>query len=406
MTAAVKPRAASAATPAPILSVTLSREMLTAALGRATLVTTTKTSLPILHAAKITHGPDGLTLVTTDIDRTLTTTVQTPDTPAALLGGLGASPITLPAKRLLDIVAQMPPGPITVEVFGQGAGCRAKVAAGRSKFEIIGLSADEFPAAESLTPDIRTTLDAKAFAAALGRALSQTSQEPSRPVMHGILVEATDRGLFLVATDSYHLSQERLLDTTELRGEWIVPRTAVTPILKLFGECETIDLAVAATRIAFSGAGSTLEVRLIGGPYPKYRQLLAIAPQYEGVVDRALLIASVKRMRALPDVQKVVLTWHPKELVITAEHADGGRGEDSIPCDLVAVGDREIPETGVTTAYQPTMLLDGLNAQLASEVVVQITGDRSMIAYIRDAEHKNDGPIVSLVAGVTAPAGA
>jgi DNA polymerase-3 subunit beta len=403
MTAAVKPRPAARAAETPILSVTLSRETLSAGLQRAMLAAATKTTLPILSAAKITHGPDGLTFVTTDLDRTLTTTIPTPDAPTALLSA-GPEPVTLPVKRLLDIVTQLPPNPVTLEVFAQGAGYKAKVSAGRSKFEILGLPASEFPLPEPLTPEIRTTLDAPAFLAALARALPQTSMEPSKPVQHGILVEATENGLYLAATDSYHLSQERLLDATELRGEWNVPRTAVPAILKLFGDAEVIDIAVGDTRMAFAGKNATLEVRLVGGQYPQYRHLLALVPKFDGVVDRTMLVAAVKRMRALSEVQRVTLTWREKELVVTAEHADGNRGEDSIACTLTARGDQEIPDEGVVTAYNPTYLLDILSAQLGDEVVFQITGNRSDIAYVRDAEHR-DGPIATVVVGLRVPTG-
>lgn len=402
MTAAVRPRPAASAT-TPIISVTIAREALVAALGRVTLVTMSKVSLPILSAAKITHAPEGLTFVATDIDRTVTTMVPTPNAPVALLGGDPVA-VTLPAKRLLDIVSQMPPGTVSLEIFPQGLGCKAKVSGGRSKFEIIGLSPDEFPVGEPLTADTSATMAAPAFLAALARALPQTSQEPSRPTQHGVVIEGTETGLYLAATDSYHLSQERLLDTTELRGEWIVPRTAVPALLKLFGACETVDIAVSATRMAFSGAGSTLDVRLIGGPYPKYGHLLTVSPVYEGVVDRSMLITAVKRMRALSELKRVKLTWHETEVFVTAEQSDGGRGEDSIPAALSATGKSLIPSSGIETAYDPTYLFDVLAAHVATEIVVQITGGRSLITYIRDAE-KRDGPIVTMIAGLNVPQG-
>src|SRR5206468_4040271 len=82
----------------------------------------------------------GLRLSGTDLDIAVSTTVPAEvDTEGA---------VTLPAKKLVDIVRELPGGPVRVTAAGEA---RVSLECGRSKFKLLGLPREElpsFPAAE------------------------------------------------------------------------------------------------------------------------------------------------------------------------------------------------------------------------------------------------------------------
>ena len=380
MTAATRPTrarpTAGQASPTPVLTLTIAREQLIAALTRAALVSPTKTSLPILTAVKMERTADGLVLTTTDLDRTLTTTLamDDQDSPRSLIGATASPAVALPAKRLLDVVTQLPPGAVTIAITGTGAQTKARVSCGRARFELLGFAVDEFPLPETTKPESTFRIAGSTFARALARVGTHVSTEQSRPIMGGVLFEAANDGLFLVATDGHHLVRERIGHDARLRGQWIIPRSAIVPIAKLFDAEPTLDIDAEPSRLRFSTEGISLDLRMIGGPYPGYRQIMTPSTSRTGVVDRTLLASAIKRMTALSEVRAVALTWRRSEVIVSAEKEGAGRAEDAVPCSYVS---DTAESRGFTVGFQPALILETLNCMLTNDVRLRMGGQDS-----------------------------
>jgi len=52
------------------------------------------------------------------------------------------APVTLPAKKLVDIARELPSGPVRVTAAGEA---RVSIESGRSKFKLLACHAKNFP---------------------------------------------------------------------------------------------------------------------------------------------------------------------------------------------------------------------------------------------------------------------
>ena len=114
---------------------TITREQFQEGLQAVSASIPTKTTLPVLSNVLLEATADGLRLSGTDLDIAVSTTVP------ASVDQEGA--ITLPAKKLSDIVRELPSAAIRLTSSGEQ---RATIECGRAKFRLLGLPREEFPA--------------------------------------------------------------------------------------------------------------------------------------------------------------------------------------------------------------------------------------------------------------------
>ncbi len=116
------------------MKLTITREQLQEGLVAVAASVPTKTTLPVLSNILLEATRDGLRLSGTDLDIAVSTIVP------VSLDQEGA--ITLPARKLVEIVRELPSAPIRLVASGEQ---RVSIECGRSKFQLLGLPSEEFP---------------------------------------------------------------------------------------------------------------------------------------------------------------------------------------------------------------------------------------------------------------------
>src|SRR5262249_28579339 len=114
---------------------TITREKLHEGLGAVAASVPSKTTLPVLSNILVEATRDGLKLSGTDLDIAVSTVIP------AQVDQEGAT--TIPARKLVEIVRELPSAAIRFSSSGEQ---RVQIECGRSKFKLLGLSKDEFPA--------------------------------------------------------------------------------------------------------------------------------------------------------------------------------------------------------------------------------------------------------------------
>src|SRR2546425_7871114 len=113
---------------------TITREQLQEGLSAVAAAIPAKTTLPVLANVLVEVTKQGLRLSGTDLDIAVSTTVP------ADVDAEGA--VTLPAKKLADIVRELPAAPIRCSAAGEQ---RVAIECGRSRFKLLGMAREEFP---------------------------------------------------------------------------------------------------------------------------------------------------------------------------------------------------------------------------------------------------------------------
>src|SRR3954471_10863962 len=216
------------------------RDELLAPLAAVSGIIERRPTVPILSNVLIGTGGENLSFLATDIEIQI-----------AARSGLGGSrdsrAFTVGARKLLDILRALPED---TEVNLQPQDKRLMVKAGRSRFSLQTLPAEDFPRlARSSGDTARFALPQKVLRRQLGLVHYAMAQQDIRYYLNGLLMVVDGGELKLVATDGHRLAFASVeLDANLARQEAIVPRKTVLELSKLLADSDDV------VRVELSGS--------------------------------------------------------------------------------------------------------------------------------------------------------
>src|SRR2546425_4042223 len=218
------------------------KEKLLEGLQQVQNVVSTRTTLPILSNVLLQASDGAVHLTTTDLDVGVRGSFE------AEVEKEGAT--TLPARRLFNIVRELPSSEIQIDVDGKNA---ASIRSGQSFFKILGLPEEEFPPLPKFEDAKVVTMRQKDLRDGLRKTSYAISTDETRYVLNGILFSFKENKLTLVATDGRRLA---LVDLEvefprSQEVEIIVPTKAVTELGRLLGDEGDVRLSVGENQVAF-----------------------------------------------------------------------------------------------------------------------------------------------------------
>jgi DNA polymerase III subunit beta len=365
-------------------------EVLTTA-GRA-VSSRTSTSMA-LGGVRIECSGNHLAVVGTDLDLTVHVSTE------AI--GIADGVCVAPAKLVADIVRSLEPGAVTIESEGD----KMEIGAARSRFSLRTFPTDDFPSLPE-PPQPATFLPAPALAGALRQVVRAASSDDARPLLTGVLIATEGGGIRLVATDSYRLAMrdidgsDALSDSTQI----LVPARALAELQKLAvlgttakesraaaatsdgdqagGDAPTVGLSVGDHDVTFTAGDVKVSTRLLDGSYPDYRQLIPADYPNRLHVGKDSLLDALRRVRLLvrDNTTPVRLSMRPGGVDLTVVSQEVGDASETVDADFEG--------SELTIAFNPTYLIDGVEAVTGDEVLLE-TVDATKPATVRAAEETN-----------------
>src|SRR5580693_564637 len=243
----------------------VAKEKLLEGLQQVQNVVSTRTTLPILSNVLLQARGQEIHLTTTDLD------VGVRGSCEADVEKEGAT--TLPARRLFNIVRELPSSEIQVDVNGKNA---ASIRSGQSFFKILGLPEEEFPPLPKFENAKIVTIRQKDLRDGLKKTSYAISTDETRYVLNGLLFSFKENKLTLVATDGRRLAMVdiELEIPRSQETDIIVPTKAVAELQRLVREEGEVKLGIGENQIAFELNRTLLVSKLIEGNYPNYRQVI------------------------------------------------------------------------------------------------------------------------------------
>ncbi len=342
----------------------IARGDLDKAIQRVLAVVSPKTTLPVLanFLLKADEKSNTISMTATDLDMTVTTS-----TGAEVEEGGG---ITLPAKRFAEIVRALGDADVSVAVDDEEISIRS----GKSNFRIVGIPTEEFPTLPKSDPAEAFDIDAELLTRMIEKVSFCVSKDETRPSLNGAYWEFGDGTMSMTATDGHRLA------TFSVKGEFkkqagkdmIVPPKALTHAVRIIGAegGEGVKVAAHENHVAFFIENTTINSRLLEGPFPNYRQVIPKDNEKELLVGRDDITNAVRRVAVLSDTltHQVKLAIGKKKLDLTVSTPDVGEAKEELPCRF----DSEKMEVGYNANYLLDVLkhLDGDNVRfmLGSEV--------------------------------------
>jgi len=292
-----------------------------------------------------------------------------------------AGAVALKHKELYDIVRSLPEKTLTLK---REANNRVKLVCGAAEFNIVGQAAEDYPPFPRAEKVPLVAVEPTALLEMIEKTQFAISADETRHNLNGVLFEATEAGVRMVATDGHRLSmvQRELAGAFNLKRGVIVPRKGLLELRRLLSEDQTGECKLGFTETSgvFQRGEVTMVMRLIDGTFPDYQQVIPKEADRTMTVDRPRLLDTLKRMSLLSSdrsTNAVKLELTAGNLKVTSQNPDLGDAKEEMP-----------------VTYQGLPLQIGFNARYLMDVL-QVTDAAQMNLELCD----------ELSPGVLKPAG-
>jgi DNA polymerase-3 subunit beta len=335
-----------------------------------------KTTIPILANVLVRAEGGELRIAATDLEIGLKSVCVSKTTVPGT--------ITLPAKRLYEIVRALPDKEIKVK---RGEANWITLTCGSSRFRIAGLPQDDFPAlAEPKSALVK--IPAGALAKLITRTIFAISTEDSKYTLSGALLLLKPGSITMVATDGHRLAYVEKAETLEDVSEEIkvlVPRKAMSELVRMISESadtESIGFSRDDTHLFFDMGKRLLISRMLTGQFPNYEAVLPRNNDRIVTVNREEVAAAIKRVAILSDERSrtVKLALTNAAMEITASHSDLGEAHETLEVDY----NKEDLQVGfnfqylldfLTTADEPEVNFEFKDSESAAQLKAQPASD-------------------------------
>ena len=346
------------------------RDLLLAPLQSVSGIVEKRHTLPILSNVLLEKKGNTLTFLATDIEIQITTS-------SSAVNGDGDGAVTVGARKLQDILRSLPEN---AEVSLNLEDKRLQVKAGKSRFSLQTLPAEDFPRmAIAETEPSRISVTQKQFRHLLSQTQFSMAAQDVRYYLNGLLLLVDGSELRAVATDGHRLAYASmpLGENVSLpRQELILPRKTVLELNRLLADNEELlHIEMTSNQIRFQFGSISLISKLIDGKFPDYERVIPASLKNTVTLKRTTLLQSMVRAAILTNEKfrgvRLILT--PGSLRIMAANAEHEEAQEEIEVDYQG----DAIDVGFNVGY----LLDVLN-NTASEMVEWGFNDASSSALL------------------------
>ncbi|MHB1088342.1 MAG: DNA polymerase III subunit beta [Acidimicrobiales bacterium] len=300
-----------------------------------------------------------LTVTGTDLDITVRTKVD--------VIGLEDGSCVVPARLIVDAVRSLEAGAVTIASSEE----TVEVSLGRAKFSLRTFSVMDYPNLPPVSGAL-SSIVALDLIQGLNQVVRAAANDDARPLLTGVLFTTEEGTLRLIATDSYRLAVRDVPGVSGIGGnhDLLVPARALQELQRAAATLSTdaeIGVTLTDAEICFIVGTTTIASRLIDGNYPSVLQLIPASYPNQMRIAKDTLLTSLKRAKLLAkdSTSSVRLTMKDKTIEIRTQSHDAGDVEDNVDADYNG--------EEMTIAFNPSFLIDGIEAVPGDEVVLEMS---------------------------------
>ena len=304
----------------------------------------TKTTMPILSNILLETGKNVVRCAATDLEVGLEFKI------AATVEKAGG--IALPAKKISEIVRELPNAPVKIEVESGVA----KITCDRTRFTISGMGTDDFPPMPHFPDKPAFEISQSAMKGMIEKTKIAVSTEELRYALNGIYFHSVDNDLRLVATDGRRLSMMKTIIESGIKEKMsiIVPSKAIMELNTILEGEDLIKIAIKNNQVFFQTDNFTLSSRLIDGQFPNYEQVIPSQRERKITFNTARFLQGLRRVSILASEKSnmVKLTLNDGKVTVAASTPELGEAKDEF--DVTYKGDE------IQVAYNVRYVIDVL----------------------------------------------
>ena len=303
--------------------------------------------------------------------------------------------IVLNARLFGDIVRLMPDDVVT---FSSDAKQLVHLSCGDADFDILGLSAADYPELPEVEDDFAISIQQKLLRAMIEETSFAISTNESRPIHTGALFEISDQGLTVVAVDGFRLAirREPLEKISGGIFSFVAPGSALSEVRSVCADTEDLaEVTLGRSHILFEVGDTELICRRLEGEFLDYKNAIPRKNPIAVIGETRALIESISRVstvisekqkspvRCLFDHDKVILsakTGNGEAKDICRVSGDGGGLE-------IGFNNRYLMEA-LRYAPAATVKIE-LNTGVSPAVIVPTEGEENFLYMVLPVRLKN-----------------
>jgi DNA polymerase-3 subunit beta len=335
----------------------VTQENLNRALGSVARVANSRGTLPILANVLIKTSNNRLSLSATNLDIAISHYI------GAKVKDEGS--ITVPARLMQDFVGSLPEGVIELDLQET----KLHVTTDQYKSIVNGILGDDFPTMPAISDGKSWSVNSGLFKKALQQVVFAASNDETRPVLTGILLNTTQGKLHMAATDSYRLA-EKQLGVNKQDVHLLIPASAMQELLRVISDDDQqVEIIHDDQQVLFKAGDVELVTRLVDGKYPDYRKLIPEKFATQATLKRADLVnvTKVSSLFARESAGSVTIEVDESAGQLSIRSVASQLGENTATAPAKAKGSGSI-------TINSRFLLDGLNVLSGDEVMFGFNG--------------------------------
>ena len=325
-----------------------------------------KNTIPILANVLIEADGDQVKLLATDLEVGLRSRC------AASVSKPGS--LTLPAKKLYEIVKALPETDVRIEENKNGV----KVAADRFDSRMQTLPREDFPSLPDATGSFTATLPREVMKQMVAKTQFAITGEDTRYFLNGALFIQGPDSMSLVSTDGHRLA---LISVPREKGKGkakaeeervILPRKTLLEMGRLLAEGEgDIQYERGENHLFFDIGGRLLISRMIDGQFPAFERVIPKSNDKRVEFDRDRLTSAVKRVALLSNERSRAVKFliDKGKVEIVSSSPEFGEAKEVIVVDYTAAP--------VTICFNAQYVLDFLSVCETDSVALEFKDEMS-----------------------------
>ena len=330
-----------------------------------------KTTMAILECILIDASANSIKLISNDLELGIETVVQG----EIIENGI----IALDAKIFSEMVRKLPDAEVTITTDGS---FKTNITCGKSKFDIVGKSGDDFSYLPSIDTENPIVLSQLTLRDIVKQTIFSINENDNNKLMSGELLEIEDKNLRLVALDGHRIAirNVELTDSYE-KSKTVIPGKALSEVTKILtgGANDKVNIFISDKHIAFIFDNTTVVSRLLEGEFFNVDNMLQGNYETKMRIYKKDLIECIDRATLLAregDKKPIVMDIKDGNLNLRIQSFIGSMDEDI-----------EIEKNGkdMMIAFNPKFCLDVLRVIDDEEVEIYLLSPKAP-CFIKDAD--------------------
>lgn len=320
-----------------------------------------KTTLPILKGIYIEALDNYLKLVATDLEIGIEHIVE------AKTHNKGS--VVVDARLFSEIIRKLPDAEVEISLEENN---QIYIKCENSEFNIVSYNSQDFPELPTIEEDYSYEISQDLFKNMIRQTVFATSQDESRPVLTGALVEIENDTLNMVALDGYRLALKKGKIQSHIDNKVIIPAKTLSEINRIISDNEEqLTITLTNNHALFVIGNTKMISRLLEGEFINYKQILPKEYKSKVKVKTRNLLDSIERASLVAREGKnnlVKFTISDDKMTITS-NSELGKVHEQIYIDFEG--------EEVEIAFNSKYLIDVLKIMEDEEVYLEFTTNLS-----------------------------